>query len=61
MNERFAEKQKAKGKSKEAKPDGGDNPSPKKRSSVYVDGSHIRLVGNQGISFSFAVPTSLCE
>jgi hypothetical protein len=33
MNERYAEKQKAKGKSKEAKPDGGDNPSPKKRSS----------------------------
>jgi len=33
MNERYAEKQKAKGKSKEAKPDGGGNPSPKKRSS----------------------------
>ncbi len=31
MNERYAEKQKAKGKSKEAKPDGGGNPSPKKR------------------------------
>ena len=30
MNERYAEKQKAKGKSKEAKPDGGGNPSPKK-------------------------------
>ncbi len=29
MNERYAEKQKAKGKSKEAKPDGGGNPSPK--------------------------------
>jgi hypothetical protein len=33
MNERYAEKQKAKGKSKEAKPDGEGNPSPKKRSS----------------------------
>jgi hypothetical protein len=33
MNERYVEKQKAKGKSKEAKPDGGGNPSPKKRSS----------------------------
>jgi len=33
MNERYAEKQKAKGKSKEAKPDGWGNPSPKKRSS----------------------------
>jgi hypothetical protein len=33
MNERYAEKQKAKGKSREAKPDGGGNPSPKKRSS----------------------------
>ncbi len=33
MNERYAEKQKAKGKSKEAKPDGGGNPSSKKRSS----------------------------
>jgi hypothetical protein len=33
MNERYAEKQKAKGKSKEAKPDDGGNPSPKKRSS----------------------------
>jgi hypothetical protein len=33
MNERYAEKQKAKGKSKEAKPDGRGNPSPKKRSS----------------------------
>jgi len=33
MNERYAEKQKAKGKSKEAKPDGGGNSSPKKRSS----------------------------
>jgi len=32
MNERYAEKQKAKGKSK-AKPDGGGNPSPKKCSS----------------------------
>ena len=31
MNERYAEKQKTKGKSKEAKPDGGGNPSPKKR------------------------------
>jgi len=31
MNKRYAEKQKAKGKSKEAKPDGGGNPSPKKR------------------------------
>jgi hypothetical protein len=33
MNERYAEKQKAKGKSKSDKPDGGGNPSPKKRSS----------------------------
>ena len=33
MNERYAEKQKAKGKSKLDKPDGGGNPSPKKRSS----------------------------
>ncbi len=33
MNERYAEKQKAKDKSKEAKPDGGGNSSPKKRSS----------------------------
>jgi len=33
MNERYAEKQKAKGKSKEAKPGGGGNLSPKKRSS----------------------------
>jgi len=33
MNERYAEKQKAKGKSKETKPDSGGNPSPKKRSS----------------------------
>jgi len=33
MNKRTAEKQKAKGKSKEAKPDSGGNPSPKKRSS----------------------------
>ena len=33
MNERYAEKQKAKGKPKEAKPDGRGNPSPKKRSS----------------------------
>ncbi len=33
MNERYAEKQKAKGKSNDAKPDGGGNPSPKKRSS----------------------------
>jgi hypothetical protein len=33
MNKRYAEKQKAKGKSKEAKPDGGGNPSPKKHSS----------------------------
>jgi len=33
MNERYAEKQKAKGKAREAKPDGGGNPSPKKRSS----------------------------
>jgi hypothetical protein len=33
MNERYAEKQKAKDKSKEAKPDGGGNPSPKKHSS----------------------------
>ena len=33
MNKRYAERQKAKGKSKDAKPDGGGNPSPKKRSS----------------------------
>ncbi len=33
MNKRYAEKQKAKGKPKEAKPDGGGNPSPKTRSS----------------------------
>jgi len=33
MNERYTEKQKAKGKSKEAKPDGRGNPNPKKRSS----------------------------
>jgi len=33
MNERYSEKQKTKGKSKEAKPDGGGNPSPKKLSS----------------------------
>jgi hypothetical protein len=33
MNERYAEWQKAKGKSKDAKPDGGGNSSPKKRSS----------------------------
>ena len=33
MNERYAEKQKAKGQSKVAKPEGGGNPSPKKRSS----------------------------
>jgi len=33
MNKRYAEKQKAKGKSKEAKPNDGGNPSPKKRSS----------------------------
>jgi len=33
MIKRYAEKQKAKGKSKDPKPDGGGNPSPKKRSS----------------------------
>ena len=33
MNKRYAEKQKAKGKSKEAKPDDGGYPSPEKRSS----------------------------
>jgi len=40
MNERYAEKQKAKGKAQVAKPDGGGSPNPKKRSS---GGSSIRV------------------